>query len=71
MNMRFNKTLWVFQATDGALFLFAGSVKLVLPLDQLAGPWRCQDSSCDSSVRLRCLVRSVWFFPARSGFTPS
>jgi len=36
--MRFNKTLWVFQALMAALFLFAGSVKLVLPLDQLTGP---------------------------------
>ena len=36
--MRFNKTLWVFQGLMAALFLFAGSVKLVLPLDQLEGP---------------------------------
>jgi len=36
--MRFNKTLWVFQGLMAALFLFAGGVKLVLPLDQLAGP---------------------------------
>ncbi len=32
------KTLWVIQGLLAALFLFAGGVKLVLPLDQMAGP---------------------------------
>src|SRR5688572_7153492 len=30
--------LWIVQVLLGALFLFAGVMKLVLPLDQLAGP---------------------------------
>jgi len=31
-------TLWVVQALLALLFLFAGGVKLVMPLEQLAGP---------------------------------
>jgi hypothetical protein len=30
--------LWIVQAVLAALFLFAGGMKLVLPLDKLAGP---------------------------------
>ena len=33
-----NALLWIIQALLAALFLFAGVVKLVLPLDQMAGP---------------------------------
>src|SRR5213593_3688924 len=33
-----NVALWVVQGLLAALFLFAGGAKLVLPLDQLAGP---------------------------------
>jgi hypothetical protein len=36
--MRFNRTLWTIQGLLAALFLFAGAVKLVLPLDQMIGP---------------------------------
>jgi hypothetical protein len=36
--MKFNRTLWAIQALLAALFLFAGSMKLVLPLDRLSGP---------------------------------
>ncbi len=36
--MRFNKTLWVFQGLLAAVFLFAGGMKLVLPVEALAGP---------------------------------
>jgi len=36
--MRFNRALWTVQGLLAALFLFAGSMKLVLPLDQLSGP---------------------------------
>jgi len=36
--MRNNAGLWVAQALLALLFLFAGGVKLVLPLDALAGP---------------------------------
>jgi DoxX-like family len=33
-----NRALWIVQGLLGALFLFAGGMKLVLPLEQLAGP---------------------------------
>ena len=33
-----NVALWIIQILLAALFLFAGGTKLVLPLDQLAGP---------------------------------
>ena len=36
--MRSNVLLWVVQGVLAALFLFAGVMKLVLPLDALAGP---------------------------------
>jgi hypothetical protein len=33
-----NLALWIVQGLLAALFLFAGGAKLVLPLDQMAGP---------------------------------
>ena len=33
-----NVALWIIQVLLAALFLFAGSMKLVLPLEQMAGP---------------------------------
>src|SRR5689334_2284028 len=36
--MKRNVLLWVAQGTVAALFLFAGGVKLVLPLESLKGP---------------------------------
>jgi hypothetical protein len=36
--MRKNVTLWVVQGLLAALFLFAGTMKLVLPVDAMAGP---------------------------------
>ena len=36
--MRRNVTLWVIQGLLAALFLFAGSVKLILPIEAMAGP---------------------------------
>jgi hypothetical protein len=33
-----NRTLWVLQVLLAALFLFAGGMKLVMPLEELAGP---------------------------------
>jgi hypothetical protein len=33
-----NVALWIVQGLLAALFLFAGGMKLVLPLDQLTGP---------------------------------
>jgi hypothetical protein len=36
--MNRNVTLWVVQGLLGALFLFAGFMKLVLPIEALAGP---------------------------------
>src|SRR5438034_9124254 len=33
-----NIALWIVQGLLAALFLFAGGAKLVLPLDQMAGP---------------------------------
>jgi hypothetical protein len=35
---KMNVALWVVQGLLAALFLFAGGAKLVLPLDQMAGP---------------------------------
>jgi DoxX-like protein len=32
------RTLWAIQGVLAALFLFAGGLKLILPLDQMAGP---------------------------------
>ena len=36
--MRKNVTLWVVQGLLAALFLFAGVMKLVLPIEAMAGP---------------------------------
>lgn len=36
--MAFNVLLWVIQVLLAALFLFAGGMKLVLPIEALAGP---------------------------------
>jgi hypothetical protein len=36
--VKFNKTLWVVQGLLAALFLFAGGMKLVLPVAAMAGP---------------------------------
>jgi hypothetical protein len=36
--MRKNVTLWVVQGLLAALFLFAGGMKLVMPIEALAGP---------------------------------
>src|SRR6185369_9925696 len=38
MKMRKNVTLWVVQGLLAALFLFAGVMKLVLPVEAMAGP---------------------------------
>jgi hypothetical protein len=38
MKMKRNVTLWVIQGLLAALFLFAGSMKLILPIEALAGP---------------------------------
>jgi len=38
MMMRRNGTLWVIQGMLAALFLFAGSMKLILPIEAMAGP---------------------------------
>jgi len=36
--MRYNKVLWTVQALLAALFLFAGSMKLILPIEAMADP---------------------------------
>ena len=36
--MRKNVTLWVVQGLLAALFLFAGSMKLIMPIEAMAGP---------------------------------
>ena len=36
--MRYNKVLWTVQALLAALFLFAGAMKLILPIEAMAGP---------------------------------
>ena len=36
--MRFNKVLWVVQGLVALEFLFAGSMKLVLPIEAMRGP---------------------------------
>jgi hypothetical protein len=38
MSMRKNGTLWVIQGLLAALFLFAGIMKLALPVESMAGP---------------------------------
>jgi uncharacterized membrane protein YphA (DoxX/SURF4 family) len=38
MTMRKNVTLWVIQGLLAALFLFAGVMKLVMPIEAMAGP---------------------------------
>jgi len=36
--MKLNRTLWTLQGLLAALFLFAGIMKLVMPLEAMAGP---------------------------------
>jgi len=36
--MKRNVTLWIVQGLLAALFLFAGSMKLILPIEAMAGP---------------------------------
>ena len=36
--MKRNVTLWVIQGLLAALFLFAGSMKLILPIEAMSGP---------------------------------
>jgi DoxX-like protein len=36
--MKFNKTLWTVQGLLALLFLFAGGMKLVMPLEGMGGP---------------------------------
>jgi uncharacterized membrane protein YphA (DoxX/SURF4 family) len=36
--MRLNTVLWIVQTLLAALFLFAGSMKLALPIEAMAGP---------------------------------
>ena len=36
--MKLNRTLWTMQGVLAALFLFAGIMKLVLPIEAMAGP---------------------------------
>jgi len=36
--MKLNRTLWIVQGVVAALFLFAGVMKLVLPIEAMAGP---------------------------------
>lgn len=36
--MKLNRTLWTIQGLLAALFLFAGTMKFVLPVDQMSGP---------------------------------
>ena len=38
MNVKKNATLWVVQGLLAALFLFAGVMKLVMPVEAMAGP---------------------------------
>ena len=36
--MKVNRTLWTIQGVLAALFLFAGTMKLVMPIEAMAGP---------------------------------
>src|SRR5262245_33158459 len=36
--MRFDKALWTMQGLLALLFLFAGGMKLVMPMEEMAGP---------------------------------
>ena len=51
--------LWIVQGLLALIFLFAGGMKLVLPLEVLTGRCRCRVCSCGLSAWPRCSVRSV------------
>ena len=42
--MRFNKSLWTVQGLLALLFLFAGVMKLVMPIEEMTGPVELPDA---------------------------
>jgi hypothetical protein len=55
--------LWIVQGLLAALFLFAGGAKLVMPLDQMAGPVALPGWFLRFLVSPRCSARSAWSSP--------
>ena len=51
--------LWIVQALLALVFLFAGGMKLVLPLEKMAAPTSFPAGSCASSGCARCSVPSA------------
>ena len=51
--------LWMVQGLLALLFLFAGGMKLVLPLEELTAQMPLPARSCGSSAWRRCSARSV------------
>ena len=51
--------LWIIQGLLALLFLFAGGMKLVLPLEELQGRWSYRARSCASSAWPRCSAGSA------------
>ena len=67
--MKRNATLWVIQGLLAALFLFAGSMKLILPIEAMAGPVRCRAGSCGSSAWPRWPAPSASFCRGSPAFS--
>ena len=67
--MRTNKLLWIVQGLLAALFLFAGGVKLVLPVEAMQqGPVALPGRSSGSSGCAKSAGPPAWCFRGRSGF---
>jgi hypothetical protein len=51
--------LWVVQVLLALVFLFAGGMKLVLPIEERPRRYRCRDFLCGSSAWPKCSGRSA------------
>src|ERR1051325_10658013 len=74
MTMKRNVTLWVIQGLLAALFLLAGSMKLVLPIEAMAGPvslpgWFLRFIGIAETLGAVGLVLP-WLFSIRPELTP-
>ena len=52
-------SLWSIQGLLAALFLFAGGMKLVMPIEMMKGPVELPGCSCGSSACAKCSGRSA------------